>query len=54
MNELSKLIKNKYKEFNITPQWLGKVLRDNNKTRKRTRLFLTHLKVLRQKWYSIN
>ena len=35
--ELSKQIKKKYKEFNVTPQWLGKVLRDNNKTRKRTR-----------------
>ena len=37
MLELSKQIKKKYKYFNVTPQWLGKVLRDNNKTRKRTR-----------------
>ena len=37
MLELSKQIKKKYKDFNVTPQWLGKVLRDNNKTRKRTR-----------------
>ena len=37
MNELVKLIKKKYKDFDITPQHLGKVLRDNNKTRKRTR-----------------
>ena len=37
MLELSKQIKKKYKDFNITPLWLGKVLRDNNKTRKRTR-----------------
>jgi len=37
MTELVKLIKKKYKDFDITPQWLGKVLRDNNKTRKRTR-----------------
>ena len=37
MTELAKLIKKKYKDFDITPQWLGKVLRDNNKTRKRTR-----------------
>jgi len=36
MTELAKLIKKKYKDFDITPQWLGKVLRDNNKTRKRT------------------
>ena len=36
MTELVKLIKKRYKEFDITPQWLGKVLRDN-KTRKRTR-----------------
>ena len=37
MTELSKIIKKKYKKFDITPQHLGKVLRDNNKTRKRTR-----------------
>ena len=37
MLELSKQIKKKYKDFDITTQWLGKVLRDNNKTRKRTR-----------------
>lgn len=36
MNELVKLVKKKYKDFDITPQHLGKVLRDNNKTRKRT------------------
>ena len=36
MTELAKLIKKKYKDFDITPQWLGKVLRDNNKTRKRS------------------
>ena len=35
MLELSKQIKKKYKDFNVTPQWLGKVLRDNNKTRKK-------------------
>lgn len=37
MNELLIATKNKYSEFNITPQHLGKVIRDNNKTRKRTR-----------------
>ena len=37
MNELVKIIKKKYKNFDITPQWLGKVIRDNNITRKRTR-----------------
>jgi len=37
MTELVKLIKKKYKSFDITPQWIGKVLRYNNKTRKRTR-----------------
>ena len=36
MTELSKIINKKYKDFDITPQHLGKVLRDNNKTRKRT------------------
>ena len=37
MTELSKIIKKKYKNFDITLQHLGKVLRDNNKTCKRTR-----------------
>jgi transposase-like protein len=37
MHELVTQMKQKYKDFDITPQWLGKVLRDNNKTRKRTR-----------------
>ena len=37
MFELAKIVKKKYKEFNITPQYLGKVIRDNNLTRKRTR-----------------
>lgn len=35
--ELGKLVKEKYKDFDITPQQLGNVLRDNNQTRKRTR-----------------
>ena len=37
MEELVKLVKVKFTDFNITPQHLGKVIRDNNKTRKRTR-----------------
>lgn len=37
MFALAKLVKEKYKNFNITPQHLGVVIRDNNKTRKRTR-----------------
>ena len=37
MIELYKIIKKKYKHFNVTPQHLGQVIRDNNKTRKRTR-----------------
>jgi transposase len=36
-NELIKLIKKKYKNFDITPQHLGEVIRDNNITRKRTK-----------------
>jgi transposase len=36
MNELAKIVKKKYKNFDITPQHLGKIIRDNNKTRKRT------------------
>ena len=37
MEELSKLVKKKYKDFDITSRQLGNILRDNNKTRKRTR-----------------
>ncbi len=36
MEELHKIIKNKYKNFNITPQHLGQVIRNNNITIKRT------------------
>lgn len=38
MTELMKKIKEKYNDFDITPQHLGKVIRDNNITRKRTKL----------------
>jgi len=37
MNELAFDMKQKYKDFDITPQHLGQIVRDNNKTRKRTR-----------------
>lgn len=37
MNELEIDMKKKYSTFDITPQHLGQVIRDNNKTRKRTR-----------------
>jgi len=37
MNELAFDLKQKYPTFNITPQHLGHVIRDNNQTRKRTR-----------------
>lgn len=37
MEKLHKLVKKKYKYFDITPQYLGQVIRDNNITRKRTR-----------------
>ena len=37
MNELPFDIKQKYPTFDITPQHLGHVIRDNNQTRKRTR-----------------
>jgi len=32
MEELHKIVKNKYKDFNITPQHLGQVIKDNNIT----------------------
>jgi hypothetical protein len=34
MEELVKIIKKKYNDFDITPQHLGQILRDNNITRK--------------------
>jgi transposase len=37
MEELHKIIKKKYKDFDITPQHLGQIIRDNNITRKRKR-----------------
>jgi len=37
MEELHKIVKKKYKDFDITSQHLGQVVRDNNITRKRTR-----------------
>ena len=37
MEELVKIVKKKYNDFDITPQHLGQILRDNNITRKRTR-----------------
>lgn len=37
MKELSNQMEQAHDDFSITPQWLGKVLRDNNQTRKRTK-----------------
>ena len=37
LEELSKILSKNFKDYNITPRQLGNVLRDNNKTRKRTR-----------------
>lgn len=37
MNDLTLHMKDKFKDFDITPQHLGSVLRNNNQTRKRTR-----------------
>lgn len=36
--ELTKKVREKYDDFDVTPQHLGKVMRDNNITRKRTKL----------------
>jgi hypothetical protein len=37
MNELAFDMKQKYNDFDVTSQHLGQIVRDNNKTRKRTR-----------------
>ena len=37
MKKLHKIVKKKYKDFDITPQHLGQVIRNNNITKKRIR-----------------
>ena len=37
MIDLNKILRDQFEDFDITPQHLGQILRDNNKTRKRTR-----------------
>jgi len=37
MSELSMLLKEKYKDFDVSPQHLGRIMRNHNRTRKRTR-----------------
>lgn len=38
MLELTEIMKKQFPDYDITPQHLGQVIRDNNKTRKRTRI----------------
>jgi hypothetical protein len=37
MIDLNKILRDQFEDFNITSQNLGQIIRDNNKTRKRTR-----------------
>ena len=37
MVDLNKILRDQFEDFDITPQHLGQILRDNNKTRKRSR-----------------
>ena len=37
MKDLNEKLKDKFDDYDITSQWLGHVLRDNNETRKRSR-----------------
>ena len=37
LEELNKQLKHKFNDYDITPRWLGKLLKDNHITRKRTR-----------------
>ena len=37
MVDLNKILRDQFEDFGITPQHLGQILRDNNKTRKRSR-----------------
>ncbi len=38
MNQMVETLKEEFDDFDVTPQWFGHVLRDNNLTRKRTRV----------------
>lgn len=38
LQELNNIVKKKFDDYDITPQWLGKLLQDNFITRKRTRV----------------
>lgn len=38
MKQITERIKDEFDDFDVTPQWFGEVLRDNNLTRKRTRI----------------
>lgn len=38
MKQLSEKLRDEFDDFDVTPQWFGEVLRDNNLTRKRTRI----------------
>lgn len=33
--DLNKILRDQFEDFDITPQHLGQILRDNNKTRKK-------------------
>ena len=37
LEQLNKKLEEKFKDYDITPRWLGKVIKDNFVTRKRTR-----------------
>ena len=39
MPDLVNIMRDKFEDFDITPQWLGHVLRDNNLTRKKVRKY---------------
>ena len=43
MEELHKIVKKKYKNFDIISQHLGQVIRDNNITRKRHKQWIKNL-----------
>ena len=39
MKELDYLLRNEFDDYDVTPQWLGRILRANNQTRKRLRKY---------------
>ena len=50
MVDLDKILRDQFEDFDITPQHLGQIIRDNNKTRKRTTKYVLYDEKSRRIW----